>query len=140
MQTVYDIRRQNLRRLQREWHGPANLARKLGHANQSYLSQLAGPNPSRDVSEKVARDIEVTLGLPVGWLDQENPDDIALFDAEILNACVRSVAACLRDAGRKPDPDVQANLVGLVYEHARSRGSVDEAYVQKLVQLTGRQT
>jgi hypothetical protein len=64
------FRRENLRTLIREDGGPGSLATKLGHTNPSFLSQLAGPTPTRNVSEKVARDIEQQLGLLYKWLDE----------------------------------------------------------------------
>lgn len=73
MRTIYDTRRDNLRALIGQWGGPTSLAKKLGHSNGSYIAQLAGPRPSREVSEKVAREIEKVLGLPVAWMDQDHP-------------------------------------------------------------------
>ena len=67
MKTVYDIRRENLRALMKTWGGPTSLAKKLGHANGSYLAQIGGPNPRREISEKVAREIETKLGLALGY-------------------------------------------------------------------------
>lgn len=64
MVTVYDVRRTNLRRLMQQWGGPTALAAHLGHSNGSYLAQLAGPNPKREVGERTARQIEAKLGLP----------------------------------------------------------------------------
>lgn len=55
MSNVFEIRRDNLRRLMEQWGGPTSLAKKLGHSNGSYVAQLAGPHPTRDLSEKVAR-------------------------------------------------------------------------------------
>lgn len=69
LQPVYDVRRANLRMLIGEYEGVLQLGVKLGHKSGSYLSQLAGPRPTRDVSEKLAREFEATLGLPAGWLD-----------------------------------------------------------------------
>lgn len=138
MKSVYEIRRENLRGLMTQWGGPTSLAKKLGHSNGSYIAQLVGPNPSREISEKVARDMEAKLGLPVGWLDQEHTGTTRQVDDETLSACVRAVAAALRDAGRNPSPDVYANLVGLAYEHARLTGRVGEPFIQKLVELTGK--
>jgi hypothetical protein len=135
MKSVYVTRRENLRGLMVQWGGPTSLAKKLGHTNGSYVAQLAGPNPSREVSEKVARDMEVKLGLPIGWLDQEHTANVRQVDDETLAACVRAVAAAIRDAGLKPDPDAYANLVGLVYEHSKLTGRVDEPFIQKLIGL-----
>jgi hypothetical protein len=135
MQSVYALRRTNLRKLMTEWGGPTSLSKKLGHSNGSYLAQLIGPHPSREISEKVAREMERKLGLPIGWLDQEHAGNGRQVDDETLSACVRAVAAAIRDAGLKPDPDAYANLVGLVYEHTQLTGRVDEPFIQKLIGL-----
>lgn len=135
MKSVYDTRRENLRGLMHQWGGPTSLAKKLAHANGSYVAQLAGPNPSREVSEKVARDMEAKLGLPIGWLDQEHAGNGRQLDDETLAACVRAVAAEIRDANLKPDPDAYANLVGLAYEHTKLVGRVDETFIQRIVRL-----
>ena len=135
MRSVYDQRRENLRKLITEWGGPTSMAKKLGHSNGSYVAQLGGPNPSREISEKVARDVEAKLGLPIGWLDQEHASNGRQLDQETLSACVRAVAAAIRDANLKPDPDAYANLVGLVYEHAKLTGRVDEPFIHKLLGL-----
>lgn len=50
--------------------GVNELARQLGYANASFLSQMAGPNPIRAVTEKTARRFETRLGLPAGSLDR----------------------------------------------------------------------
>jgi hypothetical protein len=135
MKSVYDTRRENLRALMREWGGPTSLAKKLGHSNGSYLAQLIGPHPSREVSEKVAREIEGKLALPLGWLDGEHDGQGRQIDDQTLGECVRAVAAAIRDAGLRPDPDAYANLVSLAYEHTKLTGRVDEPHIQKLVRL-----
>lgn len=135
MKPVYDQRRDNLRSLLKTWGGPTSLAKKLGHTNGSYLAQLAGPHPSREVSEKVAREMELTLGLPVGWLDSEHGEPRAVDD-EALSVCVRAVAAALRDVGHRATPDQLADLTALAYEHTRLTGRVDEVFIKKLVRLT----
>lgn len=134
MLSVYQLRRENLRTLSRQWGGPTSLSRKLGHTNGSYLAQLIGPRPTREVSEKVAREIEAKLGLPLGWLDRENPQT-AQPDDEQLAECVRAVASCLRDKGVRPDPEKYSQLVALVYDRLRLTGRVDEAFIHKLVGL-----
>lgn len=134
MRTVYDIRRENLRTLARQWGGPTSLSRKLGHSNGSYLAQLIGPNPSRDVSEKTARDIEKRLQLPTGWMDAEHGEAPGL-DHEALSDCVRAVASVLRDVGLRPDPERYATLVGLVFDRFRLTGRLDEEHTKKLISL-----
>ena len=136
MKSTYDQRRENLRALTKQWGGPTSLARKLGHSNGSYLAQLIGPHPSRDISEKVAREIEIKLNLPVGWLDSEQGNGTRQVDDSVLGECVRAVAAALRDAGVKATPDQMADLASLTYEHAKLTGRIDEAFIKRIVRLT----
>ena len=136
MKSVYIQRRENLRELMRTWGGPTSLSKKLGHSNGSYIAQLAGPNPSREVSEKTAREFEVKLGLPVGWLDSEHPNSGRTLDDQALGECVRAVAAALRDAGHSATPDQMADLAALAYEHTKLVGRVDEVFIVRLVRLT----
>jgi hypothetical protein len=51
---------------------------------------------------------------------------------------VRAVAAAIRDANLKPDPDAYANLVSLAYEHTKLTGRIDEPFIIKLIGLTRR--
>lgn len=134
MLSVYETRRANLRRLTRQWGGPTSLAKKLGHANGSYLAQLIGPHPTREISEKVARDIEGRLGLPLGWIDTEQ-GDVPALDDETLATCVRVVSEGIRDANLRPAPDVMATIVALVYDRWRITGQLDEPYLKRLLSL-----
>jgi hypothetical protein len=138
MKTVYDVRRENLRAMVKSWGGPTSLAKKLGHANGSYLAQLVGPNPRRDVSEKVAREIESKLGLTLGWMDQEHERQPGKLNDQALTEVVRAVATVLRDAGLRPDPETYGTLVQLAYDRAKLTGQVDESYIQKLSTLVRR--
>lgn len=135
MRTIYDTRRDNLRALIGQWGGPTSLAKKLGHSNGSYIAQLAGPRPSREVSEKVAREIEKVLGLPVAWMDQDHPTGGQQLNDETLTECVKAVATVLRDAGLRPDPQAYATLVQLVYDRVKLTGRLDEHHIQKLTTL-----
>jgi len=134
MKSVYEIRRENLRKLFATWGGPTSLSKKLGLSNGSYLAQLAGPNPSREISEKVAREFEGKLKITQGWMDLEHGDAPKLDD-QILGDCVRAVAAALRDAGIRPDPDRYAILTALAYDYLRLTGHIDEQYISKLISL-----
>lgn len=137
MRSTYEQRRENLRTLAREWGGPTSLSRKLGHSNGSYLAQLIGPHPSREISEKVAREVEGTLGLPLGWLDAEHTGSTRVDDSALAE-CVRAATTHVREAKLRPSPDVFAALVGLVYDHYRLVGRIDEPYIVKLVRLLQR--
>lgn len=135
MQSIYDTRRENLRRLIGQWGGPTSLSRKLGHANGSYLAQIAGPNPSREISERVAREIEGKLGLPVAWMDQDHPAGGQQLNDQALNEVVRAVATVLRDAGLRPAPEAYGTLVQLAYDRAKLTGRIDERHIQQLAEL-----
>ena len=67
--TKIEIRRKYLRALI-EKYGTGKLAKMLGYSQASFLTQMAGPNPSREVTEKTARRYEDLLGLPAGVMDQ----------------------------------------------------------------------
>lgn len=69
LEPVFAARRGNLRLLADKYDGPSKLAEALKLKHPSYLSQLIGPNPQRNVSERTARAYETRLGLPTGWLD-----------------------------------------------------------------------
>jgi hypothetical protein len=135
MKSIYDVRRENIRALIKTWGGPTSLAKKLGHANGSYLAQIAGPNPRRDISEKVAREFESKLGLTAMWLDQLHEGGPHKLNNQALADCVRAVATTLRDEGLRPDPEAYATLVQLVYDHTKLTGQIDEGFIKKLTEL-----
>ena len=136
MKPVYPIRRENLRTLLREEGGPTALAKKLGHANGSYVAQLIGPRPSREISEKVAREVELKFKLPTGWLDQDHTGKAKPDEDANISECVHAVATAIHKAGLSPKPEVYANLITLVYEYAKLTSQVDASYIQKLIALT----
>lgn len=67
---ITDVRRQNLRKLIEHYGGSTALSQRLGYATPSFLVQQAGPNPTREVTERTARKFEEKLGLPPGALDE----------------------------------------------------------------------
>jgi hypothetical protein len=62
-----EIRRENLRSLKKV-HGSRVLLEKLGIVKQ-HLSQYIGKNPTRNIGDQFARDIERAFGKPRGWMD-----------------------------------------------------------------------
>lgn len=135
MATVFDIRRGNLRKLMEQWGGPTSLAAKLGHSNGSYMAQLAGPNPTREVSEKVAREIERKLDLPERWLDSPHRGTAKTPDTTLLIDVVALVHDVLDAEGVKLKRDKFTELVNLVYENAADTGTVNSTYLRRLIQL-----
>lgn len=72
MKTVKEIRRANARSLMT--NGPAEFARKIESSTQQ-VNAITGPNPNRNIGDKMARLIEDKFGLPLGWLDVEHKGD-----------------------------------------------------------------
>jgi hypothetical protein len=58
----------NLRSLGALYDSAAAFARALG-LEPTFLSQIAGPHPRRNIGEELARDLEARLKLPFGYLD-----------------------------------------------------------------------
>ena len=61
-------RRKNLQQLSLLYGNLSDLARLLG-VSVAAVSQIAGSNPVRAISERTAREIETKLGLTPGYLD-----------------------------------------------------------------------
>ena len=70
MTTIYEIRRDNLRTIIND-RGATSVAKACGYNSPSYISQMAGKNPTRPITEDNARKFEIGLGLPKRWLDIE---------------------------------------------------------------------
>ncbi len=69
LERIYRVRLENLRKLIAMHDGnKARLARALDYS-PAFMTHLAGEQPLRTIGEKLARDIEVKLGLVSGWLD-----------------------------------------------------------------------
>ncbi|MBS9781785.1 MAG: LexA family transcriptional repressor [Gammaproteobacteria bacterium] len=71
MKTIAELRYENALRLiseDKSIDGITDFATKLGKA-QSYVSNILGTNPGRNIGNKVARQIEDYFGVQEGWLD-----------------------------------------------------------------------
>lgn len=69
------LRKLRIRNLQKlaELFGWQELARRTGMSDQQ-LEQIAGQNQVRAVHDHQARAIELSVGLPHGWLDQNRTE------------------------------------------------------------------
>lgn len=132
----FDNRRENLRRLIEQWNGPAALAAKLGYANSSFLVQMAGPNPDREVTEKTARKIEKALGLPPNWLDGK-PDTRPApgVDTNAVAEIIRLVGHTAEEMGVKLGNAKLADLVALVYADMQTSKTLRVEFLQQLLRL-----
>lgn len=136
--TVLDNRRENLRRLIEQWHGPGPLAAKLGYSNASFIVQMAGPNPTREVTEKTARKIELALNLPRLWLDEPpaNNGTSPTVDTKLLTEVVKVVGHTAADLGISLSHDKLADLVALVYEDTQEhRGVIRSDFINRVLSL-----
>lgn len=122
--SITDLRRDNLRSLIRErYHNsPSALATDCGYTNGSFIVQMAGPSPTRVVTEKTARKIEQSLKLPEGWLDQDHSREAARAVHEapapyVVHAAA-SRSAPMPSAGA--DSPLVADVVRLVGEIAQA--------------------
>lgn len=71
---IWQTRRENMRQIIANTDGGVKtISSKLGYSNSSYLVQMAGPNPTRPISERNARTFELKLGLEAGTLDKALP-------------------------------------------------------------------
>jgi hypothetical protein len=136
---VTEIRRDRLRELMRVRGGPGALAKKLGYSSGSYLSQVAGPTPTREISERVARAMEKLLGLPEGYLDREVDPAPSMPAVDVQAPLVASIVQCvlsvIEDSKQRPSADKIAEVVALAYEQAAASGKVDREFVQRLLRL-----
>lgn len=149
--SIYDIRRENLRLICARHGGKQAVALKLGHSNGSYLSQLIGPNPSKQISEPVAREYEQTLGLQPGCVDLPNLGEglhageraaqyavPAKLDDKLLLDATRAVLEAARDALRPIPADKLADAISFLYHGAVATGAVDIEQARRLIAMLGR--
>lgn len=146
MSKVADIRRANVRALIGERGGLSALSLKLGYKNPSFLSQMTGPDPTREITEKTARKIESALGLGVGSLDapggQPRPVQAPAQGGAVDEGLVKFVADTIRTIGTAceaegvaPAPSKFSEIVALVLSDTMERGAARPERVQQLVRL-----
>jgi phage repressor protein C with HTH and peptisase S24 domain len=71
--TREELRRENARKLASGEGGKASFAR-LVSMEPSQVSQLIGPNPTKNIGNSIARRIERAHHLPDGWLDMQHDE------------------------------------------------------------------
>jgi hypothetical protein len=141
-----EIRRANIRRLIPDRRGAASeLSRALGYKNPSFLSQMIGPEPSRDVTENFARRVEEVLKLAPGSLDKpdftaasaqaENPAPPDDATVALVADVIRLVGAAVEEAGVTVAPTKFADLVALAYVDSMEHGASRPEHVKRLVRL-----
>ncbi|UZZ64561.1 transcriptional repressor [Curvibacter phage PCA1] len=156
MATVSDYRRENLRKLIDNNGGPLALATKLGYVNSSFLVQMAGPSPIRDVTEKTARAYEEKLGLEPMSLDKEvdltaagtsttvairrraqvAPAPEAMGTADIGKLIQLVGTSCDAESVTLPNNKFADIIALALADAARNNNVPNEDYIKQLVRLT----
>jgi hypothetical protein len=120
MMKLTEIRRENMRALI-EKHGAGKLSAKLGYSQPSFLSQMCGPNPTRDITEKSARRYETLLKLPAGYLDTMHGEESApqpekpAADPNMVADVIRLVGSICASEEVNLPPMKFAEVVALAY-------------------------
>jgi hypothetical protein len=139
MNSTYNNRRENLRALLEQWGGPLPVARKLGYSNASFVVQMCGPNPTREVTEKTARKIEISLALPPGWLDESpatRTTSQVPVDTALVARIVQVVAQTADDLGIRLTPEKLGDVVALVYTDAESKANaIRPEFIHQVLRL-----
>lgn len=138
MNSTYNYRRENLRALLEQWGGPLPVARKLGYSNASFVVQMCSPNPTREITEKTARKIEIALGLPPNWLDEaplaHAPAPVPI-DSGLVAQIVTVVAQTADDLGIRVSPEKLGDVVALVYADAEAHSGLRPEFVHQVLRL-----
>jgi len=71
---IQEYRLWNFRQIINSVGGTNEAARLMGKKN-SYITQIAGPNPSRSIGRRMVAIIETTFSLPPGALDAPPPKE-----------------------------------------------------------------
>lgn len=88
MEPICVTRSNNLRAFAKANGGLGRVAKTLGQSNSSYMSQLAGKNPTRALKYQTARRYEQLLGLEDGWLDADHSQESLVDMTDIQKSWV----------------------------------------------------
>jgi len=146
MSKVAEYRRENIRALIDQRGGQTRLSKAMGWKNSSFLAQMAGPNPTREVTEKTARKIEEVMRLEPGALDR--PPGVASpapapapaapggVPTALVGEVIRMVGRAYEAEGVPIAPAKFSDLVALTLADSMARGSSpSEDHVRAVVRL-----
>lgn len=144
---IEDIRRENLRSLFALYSASA-VSRKLGYKATSFMSQIAGPSPTREVTDKTARAIEEAYGYPRGTLDQQGWSATAEVQTtpvvrpvdwygDVVRQVVLKVCRASADQGVTYSPEKMAELSAMAFTDAMENGGGGprDSYIGTLLKL-----
>lgn len=110
MKTASEIRRINAMSLATE--GPAAFAHRVAESSGSNMTgqqanQIIGPNPTREIGNNKAREIELAYGKEIGWLDNDhtrNDVDAAISgDNNALSDEAKALIRCVTELDKVGD-------------------------------------
>lgn len=137
MNPLDEARRESGRRLITQ-HGASKIADLLGHASPSTLSQIFGPNPTRQPTEKFVRRMEQVLGLEPGDMDKSvNAKPPApVVSADTVAAVIRLVGELAESEDVLLSPRRFADVAALAYTDSVEHGGIPrEAHIRQVVRL-----
>ena len=151
MSKVAEYRRDNIRTLIEKRGGLTKLSKAMGQKNPSFLTQMVGPNPSREVSERTARKVEEVLGLEAGVLDRPMGENLVQpvttapptrdqrslgVPPELVGEIIKLVGRAYEAEGVPLAPARFSDLVALTLVDSMARGgSPSEDHVRAVVRL-----
>lgn len=94
----------------------------------------AGPNPTREITERTARKIELALNLPTLWLDQDGPVS-ARLDMTLVSKIINVISQMAEDEGIKLKPSALSEMVALTYGDSERSGDIRPEFIHSLLQL-----
>ena len=83
MRTIYEIRLANARKLASKYKNQAEFANAINKP-ATQVSRFMGKNPTKNIGDEIASDIEVALGLESGYLDIRHYD----FSLDDINSAI----------------------------------------------------
>lgn len=83
MRTIYEIRLANARKLASKYKNQAEFANAINKP-ATQVSRFMGKNPTKNIGDEIASDIEVALGLDPGYLDIRHYD----FSLDDINSAI----------------------------------------------------
>lgn len=132
---IVTLRRENLRRLIKERGGAKAAAEKLGYTNASFISQMAGPNPKKNISEKQARTIEEAFALPEGWLDEAEPSLQHKNNRELLESSLVHLVRSIPDTELDRIREEKFGELCAFILHELRKGALDNSSIERIVRL-----
>jgi hypothetical protein len=138
---ISEIRRGNLRIL-KDRHSGLKLAQSLGLAQSSFISQMAGPRPTREVTEKTARTLEKELGLEPGAMDRplgrtlEEKPVSAEQNIAMVSTVIRAVGnICTAESVDLPTNKLTDIIALAIVDAMEHGGNLREEHIRQVVRL-----